>query len=130
MVPLDGSKNSLRGLKFAIVFTKNSELLVIGLNVSSIPNNAPPVIIHNIRQKSREIIQEAEKISMKNNVTFAGMIKASNNIGKTIVNTAKSTNVDMIIMGSRGPDPEIGLFLGSVANYAVNKSKVPVTIVK
>jgi nucleotide-binding universal stress UspA family protein len=36
----------------------------------------------------------------------------------------------MIIIGSRGPDPEIEMFLGSVANYVVNKSKVPVTVVK
>jgi nucleotide-binding universal stress UspA family protein len=36
----------------------------------------------------------------------------------------------MIIIGSRGPDPEYKIFLGSVANYVVNGSKISVTVVK
>jgi nucleotide-binding universal stress UspA family protein len=36
----------------------------------------------------------------------------------------------MIIIGSRGPDSEYEIFLGSVANYVVSKSKIPVTVVK
>ena len=38
--------------------------------------------------------------------------------------------IDMIVIGSGGPDPELGVFLGSVANHITNKSKIPVTVVK
>jgi len=36
----------------------------------------------------------------------------------------------MIIIGSRGPDPEYEIFLASVAYEVVSKSKIPVTVVK
>lgn len=37
---------------------------------------------------------------------------------------AQSHNMDLIIIGSRGPDPHVEMFLGNVANHVVNKSKV------
>jgi nucleotide-binding universal stress UspA family protein len=129
---LDGSKNSLRGLKFALGVAKQSGISVIGLNVNSSPMfiGISSVLRHKTRQKSNEIIKEAEVLSQKAKVSFTGMIKVSNNIGKTIVTFAENRGVDMIIIGSRGPDPEIELFLGSVANHVVIKSKIPVTVVK
>ena len=131
-MPLDGSKNSLRGLRFALDIARQTDSHIIGLNVLSyqISTKTSPTVIHSIKQKSKEIINQAQVISQKKNVSFSGMSKSGNNIGKTIVTLAKNHNVDMIIMGSRGPDPELGLFLGSVANYVVNKSKIPITIVK
>jgi nucleotide-binding universal stress UspA family protein len=132
LVPLDGSKNSLRGLKFALILAKQSGSSVIGLNVFSFPIflKTLPIVMHKKEQKSKEIIKQAELISKKANVSFRGITKVSSNIGKIVVTFAESHKVDMIIIGSRGPDPEIEMFLGSVANYVVNKSKIPVTVVK
>ena len=127
MVPLDGSTNSLRGLKFALKISKQSSLSIIGLNVIS------PLIIEKIpsvKENSKDVIRQAELISQKINVPFLGMTKISNNVGKTIITFAENHKVDMIIIGSRGPDPYHEIFLGSVANYLVNKSKIPITVVK
>lgn len=132
LVPLDGSKNSVRGLEFALVIAKQSGSSVIGLNVLPIPifiKNSP-IVMHKTRQKSNDILKQADVMSQKANVLFSGITKVSNNIGKTIVSYAQSNKANMIIIGSRGTDPEFGLFLGSIANYVVNKSKIPVTIVK
>ena len=57
------------------------------------------------------------------------MIKI-NNMGNTIVSFTESHKVDMIVVGSRGSDPEFEIFLGSVSNHVINKSKIPVTVVK
>ncbi len=132
LVPLDGSKNSLRGLKFALILAKQSGSSVIGLNIFSIPMflKTLPIVMHKKEQKSKEIIKQAELIAQKADVSFTGITKVSSNIGKTVITFAESRKVDMIIIGSRGPDPEIEMFLGSVANYIVNKSKIPVTVVK
>ena len=132
MVPLDGSKNAQRGLKFALNIAKKSGSSVIGLNVCSFPMviDTTPITVHKTRQKSKEIIKQAEATSQKTKVPFTGIIKISKNIGKTIITFAKSEKIDMVVMGSRGPDPVLGLFLGSVANYVVIKSKIPVTIIK
>ena len=132
LVPLDGSTNSIRGLKFAFSIAKQSGSSIIGLNVLPTPifTKTSPIVIHKSKQKSNEIISQAELLSKKTGVLFSGVIKTSTNIGRTIVNFAQNNKVHMIIVGSRGTDPELGLFLGSTANYVVNKSKIPVTVVK
>lgn len=131
-MPLDGSKNSLRGLKFALGVAKQSGSSIMGLNVYSPPMfmKTQSLTIHKIKQRSDEIVQQAEEISQKNKVPFFGVVKASSNVGKTIIAYSKSHNVDMIVIGSHGPDPELEIFLGSVANHVIHKSKIPVTIVK
>jgi len=132
LVPLDGSNNSLRGLKFASVIAKQSGSSIIGLNVYSPPMfvKTSSTVRDKAKQKNKEIIKQAKIISQKAHVSFTGIIKVSNNIGKTIVTFAENHGVDMIIIGSCGADPEIELFLGSVANHVVIKSKIPVTVVK
>src|SRR3989338_4876253 len=132
LVPLDGSKNALRGLNMALAFAKPTGSTIIGLNVFSLSS----VIIgssnmkNKTRKKSEEIIKQAEAMSQKANVSFTGIIKISGNIGNTIITVAEKHGVDMIVIGSGGPDPELGIFLGSVANHVANKSKIPVTVVK
>ena len=131
-MPLDGSKNSLRGLKFALGIAKQSGSSVLGLNVCRPPMSMEiqSPIMHKIKQRGNEIIKQAEETSKKDKVSFFGAVKASSNIGKTIITFSKSHDVEMIVIGSRGPDPELEIFLGSVANHVINKSKIPVTIVK
>jgi len=131
LVPLDGSKNSLRGLKFALTLARQSGLSVVCLNVSSIQFFLKTrEIINQKKKKSEQIIHQAKILSQKEKIPFRGVIKSSDNIGKTIVTFAENNKVDLIVIGSRGPDPEIELFLGSVANYVVNKSKIPVAVIK
>ncbi|MDH3657721.1 MAG: universal stress protein [Nitrosopumilus sp.] len=132
LVPLDGSKNSLRGMKFAAAVANQSGSSIIGLNINSPPMfvKASVTLRNQAKLKSKEIIKEAEAITQKANVSFRGITKVSNNVGKTIVTFAEGHQVDMIVIGSRGPDSEHELFLGSTANYVVIKSKIPVTIIK
>jgi nucleotide-binding universal stress UspA family protein len=131
LVPLDGSKNSLRGLKFAINLAKQSNMQIIVLTIFSLPFYLKTQnVIEQKRKKSEQIINHAKNITQKDKVSFFGEIKFSDNIGQEIILYSEKNKIDMIIIGSRGPDPEIELFLGSVANYVINKSKIPVTVIK
>ena len=51
-------------------------------------------------------------------------------IGREILKYAIGRKMDLIIIGSRGPYPSSETFLGSVANYILHKSSIPITIVK
>ena len=131
LVPLDGSKNSLRGLKFALNLAKQSGSSIIGLHVSSLPFFLKtPSIIAQKNIKSKKIISQAIILSQKEKIPFKAEIKQSDNIGRTIVGFAETNKIDLIVIGSRGPDPVLELFLGSVANYVLNKSKIPITVIK
>lgn len=89
---MDGSKNSLRGLKFALILAKQSGSSVLGLNICSLPmfSKTSPIIIRKKDQTSKEIIKQAELISQKANVPFRGIIKVSSNIRKTIGTLAEN----------------------------------------
>jgi len=131
LVPLDDSKNSLRGLKFALNLAKQSGSSILGLHVSSLPFFLKTSdIVAQKNKKSKKIISQATILSQKEKIPFKGEIKQSDNIGKTIVSFAETNKIDLIVVGSRGPDPVLELFLGSVANYVLNKSKIPVTVIK
>ena len=116
----------------ALAFAKPIGSTIIGLNVFSLPSiiTVSLDMKNKIRKKSEEVIKQAEAVSQKANVSFTGITKTGDNIGNTIITFAEKHGVDMLVIGSRGPDSEADIFLGSVANYVVNKSKIPVTIVK
>ena len=132
LVSLDGSANSLRGLRFALGVAKQSGSSVIGLNIhlplASMKTSS--TVRHKVKQKSKDIIKQAEMMAQNAKVPFSGVNKVSDNVGKTIVTFAENHKVDLIVIGTRGPDPEFEIFLGSVANHVIHKSKIPVTIVK
>jgi len=54
----------------------------------------------------------------------------SGGYGNRIVYIAEKKNFDLIVIGSRGRGAAKEIFLGSVSNYVLHKSKKPVLIVK
>lgn len=58
------------------------------------------------------------------------VIKGNHNPGENICEFAEKNNFDMIVVGSRGLGNVKKIILGSVSNYVVNHSKVPVLVVK
>ena len=58
------------------------------------------------------------------------MTGSSGSPGEYIVKMAKETGADMIVCGARGLGKIRKALLGSVSDYIVRKSKVPVVICK
>lgn len=134
LVPLDGSKSSMRGLKLASSIAKPIDAKITGINVVRFSSEFQFPVSSEIRQKqikgSEKIIIESQRSLKKDNVSFIGKTLKGENIGKTINEFLKNKKFDLIIIGSRGPDPSTEVFLGSVSNYLLHKSKIPITIVK
>ena len=133
LVPVDGSKTSLKGFDLALTLAKFTEAKVTALHVIRISNdfNFPASEIkarHN--QNAEKIIEQVKKKAKKQEIKLLGKIIRGDNIGKEILKFSKNKKIDFIIMGSRGPDPGTESFFGSVANYVIHKSKIPTTIVK
>ena len=133
LVPLDGSKNSLRGLDEGIFLARQCHATITGLYV--VPLSKP---------KTDSQISYTEKYLLKNAAKFMAKAKkraAQNGIlfedkvvygdeGPKIINYANTKTFDIIIIGSRGLGGFKEAFLGSVANTIVHKSKIPVLVVK
>lgn len=134
LVPVDGSPTSLRGMNFAFTIARPLNSTVMAYQV--VPNLFSYGIpkSNQLQKKSRisaeKNLDRLQKTAKKQGIKFSKKIQINSNIGKAIIDFSIENKCDMIIIGSRGPDPGFEVFLGSVANYVVHKSNIPVVIVK
>jgi len=135
LVPLDGSKNSIRGLDKAISLARACHSTITALYVK-------PVVaiyaLHPIGFMSLNQVTEAKKFieSAKTRAAKKGILLTHKIIGGEpgydIFRFAhnKKNKIDLVVIGARGRGLAKELFLGSVSNYVLRKSKLPVLIVK
>lgn len=132
LVPLDDSKDSVRGLDKAISIAKESGAKITGINVVAVaPTLASTVINYKkfLTKKAETLLDSAKKNCEKQEVKFSSKIQYGSPASK-IVETAEKGKFDLVVIGSRGIGGIKGAILGSVANTVVNKSKVSVLVVK
>jgi nucleotide-binding universal stress UspA family protein len=134
LVPLDGSKNSLEGLDEAIFLARHCNSTITALCVIP-PYPLLPLMGRqipyekHILEQTKKFMSNAKKTCVKNRVKFnEKIIKGIATLD--ISEFASDNKFDLIVMSSRGMSPIKELFLGSVSNAVVHKSKVPVLIVK
>jgi nucleotide-binding universal stress UspA family protein len=132
-VPLDGSKNSLRGLDEAIYFARQCQATIVGIHVI----NVPASIVLNKKKlqagskKSAEMLMESAKTkAARHGVQFSYKIIKGADPGFDILRYSNNHKANLIVIGARGLGAIKEAFLGSVSNYVLHKSKIPVLIVK
>ena len=134
LVPLDGSKNSQRGLEMAITLARQCGATITG--VFSI--HAPPhsefrgvgSVEKSLNREVKKIMEESKVLAAKNGIVFKEKMMRGD-IGYNIVKLAQGKEkFDMIVIGSRGRSSAKELFFGSVSNYVIHTAKIPVLVVK
>lgn len=135
VVALDGSSNSMRGLVKAIEIAKEDNAKVICLNVIEVPTSyfltKPKTKIKNeMLKSSKKILDDAKTKCQKAGIDCKSKVIPGGDPGFDIIKFAKKQKASMIVVGSRGLNPLKEMFLGSVSNYVLHKSKIPVLIVK
>jgi nucleotide-binding universal stress UspA family protein len=134
LVALDGSKNSFKGLDEAIYLAQHFNSAITALCV--IPAYPPLPLMgrqipyeKHILEQAKKFMTNAKKTCVINKVRFnEKIIKGIATLD--ITKFASDNKFDLIVMSSRGMSPVKELFLGSVSNAVVHKSKIPVLIVK
>jgi len=133
LVPLDGSKNSTRGLKWAIEIAKQSNMEITGFYVFHLPFLAGVKYTQKMKaeaqKKAVKAIGPAMKRAQKAGASFKYKTEGGHT-GSEIVKFAQRGKYDMIVIGARGIGGTKEAFLGSTSNYVMHKTKIPVLIVK
>ncbi|MEM3065100.1 MAG: universal stress protein [Candidatus Nitrosotenuis sp.] len=137
LVPLDGSENSFRSLKYALDIASQCGASVIALHVftdMSLFTAVHAIIIHEDKWESTvsDFMKKAKKIAEKTNVPFEEIVIGGNNAGYDIVTFAdsKSAEIDLIVIGRRGLSFPKEIILGSTTNFVLHKSKIPVLVTR
>ena len=133
LVPLDGSKNSLRGLDEGIYLARQCQATITGLYIIPMAKPKTNSQISYVEKyhlnNAAKFMAKAKKRSAQNGILFDDEIVYGEE-GPKIINFASNESYDIIIIGSRGMSPLKEAFLGSTSNYVLHKSKIPVLIVK
>lgn len=135
LVPLDGSKNSLRGLDMAIHLARQSQGTITALAVKSVPGiyaiHPLGFLDFNSMKEVKKLLGDAKLRAAKKGIMLTGKAIAGDP-GYDIARFANNSKnkIDLVVIGARGRGSAKELFLGSVSNYVLHKSKKPVLVVK
>lgn len=132
LVPIDGSKNSFRGLDTAITLARQCGATITGLFVVPIyPKSFMPITYAKeyLTKAVKEFMDDAKKRSAQKGIVFVGKTMIGRESSE-IIDFAAKNKFDIIVIGSRGLGSVKETFLGSVSHAVVHKSKIPVLIVK
>lgn len=137
LVAVDGSKNSLRAVAYAIAHAKRSRTLVHLLNVQQPMDEYGMVAAYLSKQQYRKRATERGKATLipavkrleRARVQHAVHV-VSGDIAETITRTARRLKCHSIIMGTRGMTALGNLVLGSVSNKVIHLATTPLTLVK
>ena len=135
LVPMDGSKNSRRGLEMAISVARQFGATITG--VYSI--NEPPhsefrgvgSVRDSLNDEIKKFMEAAKVLAAQNGIVFKEKLLGGD-IGYNIIKLAhnKKEKFNLIVIGSRGRGSIKEMFFGSVSNYVIHAAKIPVLVVK
>ena len=119
------------------MFARHFDDTIVGVhsNISKGTNRSfsnPKIIEENWSKRTKEIMQFAKDKCKTRRVEFEGVVIAGYSAGNDLASFANNKNnkIDQVVIGSQGTGNPKGSFFGSVSNFVLHKSKIPVTIVK
>jgi nucleotide-binding universal stress UspA family protein len=132
LVPLDGSKQSFKALDRALILAgfTNGEVTVLHV-IPHVERGGPRTtrIDKEIVLHGKEILRKAANRSKKKGRKFKTKLVRGTPSLETI-KAAKNGKFDHIVMSTTGAGSAEGEMLGSVSNFVVHKSKIPVYLIK
>ncbi|MBC8252001.1 MAG: universal stress protein [Candidatus Nitrosopelagicus sp.] len=135
LVPLDGSKNSIRGLDMAIHIARQSHGTIIALAVKSVPGiyalHPLGFLDFNSMAEVKKFLNDAKVRAAKKGIKLTPKA-LTGDPGYDVARFANNNKngIDLVVIGARGRGAAKEIFLGSVSNYVLHKSKKPVLVVK
>jgi nucleotide-binding universal stress UspA family protein len=144
LVAVDGSENSNRALDFALELAEKFGSNLTVLNVSEVlamgvvPQEATTysfdnmsIIGKDLRKIHEEILGKAiyHAKAVKPNLVVSSMLR-DGNPAVEIVNVAKDSGFDAIVIGHRGSGKMSERFLGSISEKVAHLAPCPVVIVR
>ncbi|WP_162858719.1 universal stress protein [Candidatus Nitrosotenuis aquarius] len=133
LVPVDGSIASLKALNSAIEISQMSGAQITILHVipavEESPKSRMTAFEKQLEKQGQDILDDAASIAKKQKVKFkTSLLKDSP--GHAIVRLAKKGKFDHVIMSTTGTGSAQDDMLGSVSNYVVHKSEIPVYLIR
>lgn len=134
LVPVDGSKNSEKGLKYACWLANEVGGTITVLYVVPIPftGESAELPIEPLMDAGQMVLDKAKKIINNEKCADASFVlrEASGNAGHEIIRFSEEKNISLIVMSAKGHSALKHLLLGSVSDTVSKHASCSVLIVK
>lgn len=142
LVPTDGSPLSLKAAARGVELAKSLGAKVTGFFAAP---PATPVVYRNnlpvgfaqpteharlIQKTAEKHLAAIERLAKKAGVRFDGVHVTNDYPADAIMAVAKKKKCDVIVMASQGESGLRGILIGSVTQKVLNKSKIPVLVLR
>ena len=131
LVPVDGSRKSFEALDRALTLAgfTHGEVTCIHV-IPEVPEGGPRTreMERHLKEDGDIVLKKASKRAGKNTKFKKRLVRGAPNI--ETIKIARNGKFDHIVMSTTGKGGATGEMLGSVSNYVLHKSKVPVYLIK
>ncbi|WAR00316.1 Y531-like protein [Mya arenaria] len=121
LVAMDGSKHSKHAFEFSTILTVSTIL------------TGEPMMAHQLlkqeEQKMKEVFDNIDIMAKSRNVKHH-LLRLDGQPGQAIVKEAEKQGANLIITGSRGVGGIRRTLIGSISDYIIHHSHVPVVVCK
>jgi nucleotide-binding universal stress UspA family protein len=137
IVGVDGSANSIAALKWAARYAKSTDCIVHAVYVWSYPitaiapapiggGAAPPELMADAASEALTgILADAD---LPDDIHVVHVVREGST-SKVLLEYAKDSHAEILVVGARGHGGFTGLLLGSVANAVINHAPCPVAVI-
>ena len=139
LVPVEGSKYSMEGIKVASNYAKSNNagiyILTVTPYVADVDLELSAVerdrLLESMKKRGEDVLEKAVNLLKSFGVSYIRTVLASSTSpAEEIVNFAGSEKIDLIVIGSKGMGATERFFLGSVTSKVVRYSPCCVYVVK
>jgi nucleotide-binding universal stress UspA family protein len=142
LVPLDGSATSSRGLREAVGLAKIHKARLRLLNVlderffvstaEGYPMSNVSELIGSLRAEGQRALDDASKLALKQGVLVdASLVESGGKpVSDVILDEARKSRADLIVMGTHGRRGINRMLLGSDAERVIRSAPVPVLLIR
>ena len=139
LVPVEGSKYSMEGIKVASHYAKSNNAGIyimtvtpyvadVDLELSAVERDR---LLESMKKRGEDVLEKAVNLLKSFGVNYIRTVLASSTSpAEEIVNFAGSEKIDLIVIGSKGMGATERFFLGSVTSKVVRYSPCCVYVVK
>jgi nucleotide-binding universal stress UspA family protein len=138
LVPIDGSKHSLKAFRVALDIAKNNNAKINVLTCLEkedvgawyIDKRTNKKIMSDAKKFAKDFLSKLEKPATDANIPISLNILETKSASNQIITFSNSKKIDLIVIGSHGRGGFNKFLLGSVSNKVSQMAKCPVMIVK
>ncbi|MFC6989269.1 universal stress protein [Haloplanus sp. GCM10025708] len=133
LVPIDDSPQAEKALQFAADEWPDAEFVLLHVIDPVEAGYSPSVLPSGSEEWYEQAKSNAEKLFAQAREAMGRDAETRVEVGRpsrTIVDVAEAADVDHVVIGSHGRTGVSRVLLGSVAEHAVRRSPVPVTVVR